>query len=221
MSECARTSDDRLSVRANGEMDRHFSYGREVDSLDVALVDDTFGVVKILRSILSGLGVARVRTFADPKLALSALLAEPPDLLLTNTQLSPMGGCKLVRMIRHQDMTPLCFVPAVIVSGYARRRTVEEAFLSGAHQVLVLPLSPKAFSRRVQWLLRDERKLLLEGEHYVIEGVDDIVAASRGVPVRPRVLGDEDTRQSIPTGPALSMDVDAAEAGGAAPIWEI
>ncbi|MCG8561144.1 MAG: response regulator [Hyphomicrobiales bacterium] len=202
-------------------MDRHFSYGRDIESLDVALVDDAIGVVRIMRSILSGLGVARVRTFAEPKLALQCLLGEPPDLLVTNTRLSRSSGCRLVRMIRHQSLTPLCFVPAVIVSGHARRRTVEEAFLSGAHQFLVLPLSPKAFGHRVEWLLRDDRKLLLEGERYVIEGVDEIVAASRGVPGRPRGLGDDTAGAPVPEAPALPMDIFSADPGGAKPVWEI
>ena len=202
-------------------MDRHFSYGRDIESLDVALVDDEIGVVRIMRSILSGLGVARVRAFADPKMALQSLIGEPPDLLITNTRLNQVSGCKLVRMIRHQSLTPLCFVPAVIVSGCARRRTVEEAFLSGAHQFLVLPLSPKAFGRRVEWLLQDSRKLFLEGEHYVIEGVDEIVAASRGVPDRPQDLGDDTTGPSFPEAPALPMDIFSKDSGGAEPIWEV
>lgn len=202
-------------------MDTHFSYGREIQSLDVAVVDDSYGVVKILRSILSGLGVARVRTFADPKSAVQTLLGEPPDVLLTNTQLEPIGGCKLVRMIRHREMTPLCFVPAVIVSGQARRRIVEEAFLAGAHQVLVLPLSPKAFGRRIVWLLGDDRKLLLEGDHYVIEGVDEIVAASRGVPDRPRILTQDATRTAVTKQPVLSMEEPAAVADAAEQVWEI
>ncbi|MGI9383673.1 MAG: response regulator [Methyloligellaceae bacterium] len=202
-------------------MDTHFSYGREIQSLDVALVDDEFGVVRILRSILSGLGVARVRTFSSPKAALQALLSEPPDMLLTNTQLGPFGGSKLVRMIRHRDMTPLCFVPAVVVSGCARRRMVEESFLAGAHQFLVLPLSPKVFRRRVEWLLGDNRKLLLQGEHYVIEGVDEIVAASRGIPNRPRVLKEAAARTPLPEGLSPPIDQSVAATDAVENFWEI
>ena len=202
-------------------MSSHSAYGRDVQSLDVALINDKQGLLKILRPILTGFGVARVRTYGDPHRALRSLLEEPPDLILANERMKPLDGSRLVRMLRHRDMSPLCFAPVVVLSGWARRSTVEQAFLAGAHQVLVLPVSPTLLYRRIEWLLGDRREMLLKGQHYVIEGVEEMLAASRA-PQKPgwddaKRETEDDPPRMVPSGSCLPESSGDVTDG----IWEV
>lgn len=184
------------------------------------MVNDALGLLKIVRPMLSGFGVARIRLYGDPKSALHSLLKDPPDLLLANDRMKPIDGSRFVRMMRHLDMGPLCFVPAVILSSWARRCTVERAFLAGAHQVLVLPVSPATLYRRIEWLLRDGRLMVREGRHYVIEGVEEIVATARAAQSHGRPGGKDDAREAVPPlPPAASLTEGFRRTAGE--IWEI
>lgn len=147
-------------------MKQHAAFGMAVEDLDVVVVEDSKPMQTILRSTLLSFKVARVRTFDSVDDALEASLAEPPNLIITDWRMEPTSGYQLLRLVRHKHMEPLCFVPILFVTAHGTRPLVDKALRAGAHHVLVKPLSPSTLYKRIEWVLNDDRPMVLENSGF-------------------------------------------------------
>ncbi|MEP2841548.1 response regulator [Roseibium sp.] len=147
-------------------MKHHAAFGLAVEDLDVVVVEDSKPMQTIIRSILLSFKVSRVRTFDSVDEALESSLAEPPNLILTDWRMEPTSGYQLLRLVRHRHMEPLCFVPVLFLTAHGTRPLVDKALRAGAHHVLVKPISPSTLYKRLQWLLNDNRPMILENSGF-------------------------------------------------------
>lgn len=138
------------------------------------VVDDAYGIQQIIKSILSGLDVERIRLASNGEEALEEMLKDPPNLLITDWVMAPMNGRSLIRIMRHQEMQPLCTIPAIVLSGYPTRKFVKQAAAIGVSHFVTKPVSVKTLCVRVAAVLRDSRKFILRNGSYVLEGIDEL-----------------------------------------------
>jgi two-component system, OmpR family, phosphate regulon response regulator PhoB len=160
-------------------MEHHAAFGRQIESLDIVIVDDSKTVLTMIRSMISSLKVGRVRSYDRGDLALQAILHEPPNVILTDLAMSPMSGMQLLRLIRQQTMEPLCFIPVIVITAHATQQRVAQLFEAGAHHVLAKPLSANILQQRLKSLTSDARVMRLEGERYVIDGMHEVLEEKR------------------------------------------
>ncbi|MCB1477225.1 MAG: response regulator [Rhodobiaceae bacterium] len=165
----------------------HLAYGTPLSELDIVVVDDHRGTQAMLRSMLSVFRVARVRSFDNGEDALRSMTVEPPSVLITDWEMRPMSGLRLLAIMRHEKMHPLCLVPALMVTGHASLPMIEKAFAGGIHHMLVKPVAPARLLQRLTWLIQDERQMVLEDERWRIEGVEEVIE-KRIKPLRNTVL---------------------------------
>ena len=158
-------------------MTTHRAYGVAMESLDVAVVDDSRPMQTLLRSMLAAHRVGRIRVFDGAEQAFHAMLQEAPHLLIADWKMKPVSGYQLLRAIRHKDVTPLCTVPVIMISGHATRGLVESSFRAGAHSFLVKPIAPAVLYRAILRVLADRRSFQLDGDALVIDGVSEKLAA--------------------------------------------
>ena len=153
-------------------MKHHAAFGLAIEDIDVVVVEDSKPMQTIIRSILMSFKVARVRVFDSVDDALEASLAEPPNLILTDWRMEQTSGYQLLRLVRHRHMEPLCYVPVLFITAHGTRPLVDKALRAGAHHVLVKPVSPSTLFKRLNWLLNDDRPMVLENSgFYNIYGI--------------------------------------------------
>ncbi|MBA5776935.1 response regulator [Stappia sp. F7233] len=153
-------------------MTKHYAFGRVIEDLDIAVVDDSKPMQAILRSTLLSFRVRRVRTFDGVEEAIEAMRIDPPNLILTDWHMKPVSGYQLLCRLRHRKMAPLCYLPILFVTAHGTRTLVDKVLRAGAQNVLVKPISPSILFDRLQWTLRDGRDLELgPGERFRIAGV--------------------------------------------------
>ncbi len=153
-------------------MKHHAAYGLSIEEIDAVVVEDSRPMQTILRSILLSFKVARVRVFDSVDDAMEACLAEPPNVILTDWRMAPTSGFQFLRMTRHRHMEPLCYVPILFITAHGTRSLVDKALRAGAHHVLVKPVSPSTLFKRLQWLVSDDRPMILENTgFYNIYGI--------------------------------------------------
>ncbi|WP_208999403.1 response regulator [Roseibium sediminis] len=121
----------------------------------------------IIRAVLSNFGIPRVRVFDSVEPALESMLAEAPNLIVTDWRMEPTSGYQLLRMIRHKHMAPLCFVPVLFITSFGTRALVDKALRAGAHMLLVKPISPTLVHDRLRWILRDSRPMVVGQSGFV------------------------------------------------------
>lgn len=159
----------------------HAAFGLPLEGLDAVIVEDSRQMQAILRSVLLSFKVERVRVFDTVDSALEAMLSEPPNLILADWKMEPSSGYQLLRLIRHKNMAPLCFVPLLFVTAHGTRALVDKALRAGAHHLLVKPVSPSLLFSRLRWLLNDDREFVLDKHgFYTIDGVGELLDAQAG-----------------------------------------
>ncbi len=178
-------------------MTTHRAYGVALESLDVAVVEDSRPMQTLLRSMLAAHKVARIRVFDAAEAAFQSMLNEPPHLIIADWKMKPVSGYQLLRAIRHKDIAPLCTVPVVMISGHATRGLVEQAYQAGAHSFLVKPIAPAILHRAIMRVLGDKRSFQLDGDALVIDGVAEKLAASGDKSRRAKKPGIKDQQATL------------------------
>lgn len=122
-----------------GGRKRRMEFG--FDLLDVVVADDDRRMRRFVRTVLESLGVRRVREAADGARAYAAIVAAPPDLLVTDYQMEPVDGIRLIRQIRRSADEAVRYLPIVMVTACAEPSTLARAREAGVNAVLRKPVS--------------------------------------------------------------------------------
>ena len=181
----------------------HRAFGRDLDTLVVAVIDNRRPILSLMRAMLAAIGTGRIETYESPSEAADAMTKSVPDVVIAAAAMQPLTGAQLVRAMRQSTAEPLSLVPAMIMSVRAKPALVEEALRAGAHQVLVLPTTASTLYRRLAWLIQDDRPFELRGEHYVVAGMEERLSLSIQSPVY------------VPTEPSLGLPPIARDEEGA------
>jgi two-component system chemotaxis response regulator CheY len=147
-----------------GEISRAF--GRRLRDLDVLIVDDNANMRLLLRTILRSFGMADARQARDGTTGLGEIANRMPDLIISDWEMAPMNGRDFLRTVRRIGREPLCFIPVIVLTAHASRSLIEEAFDSGATQLLVKPVTPANLLQRIEWVLDDDRPFEPCGDIY-------------------------------------------------------
>ncbi len=155
--------------------------GRDLRDLDVVFVDDVRQDQAIMRSILTGARVGRVRGFTSAREAHHAMLVEPPHVVITDLEMPQADGLTLVRSMRDPRSGPLITVPVILVADTPTRSVLERAIALGVHHLIAKPLSPAAVIQRLEAVLHDRRGFVYDEAcgHFVLEDHDRLLAGQR------------------------------------------
>jgi DNA-binding NarL/FixJ family response regulator len=159
-------------------MFHHRAFGRPLDTITVAVIDNRRPILSLMRGMLAAIGTGRIDSFESPTEALDAMAKNPPDLVIAAAAMQPIGGAALVACMRQANAGPMTLVPAMIMSARAKPALVEEALKAGAHQVLVLPTTASTLYRRLDWLINDDRPFEPKGDRYVLSGMEERLSLS-------------------------------------------
>ncbi|MGV8996957.1 MAG: response regulator [Parvibaculaceae bacterium] len=140
--------------------------GKSLKDLDILIVDDNANMRLLVRTILRSFGLPDARQARDGTTALAELERKVPSLIISDWEMAPMNGLDFIRAVRRVGREPLCFVPIVVLTAHASRPLIEEAFASGATQLLVKPVTPANLLQRISWVLEDDRPFVKAGDIY-------------------------------------------------------
>jgi signal transduction histidine kinase/DNA-binding NarL/FixJ family response regulator len=108
----------------------------------IACVDDEPDVLEFLNEVLSD--NFHVRSYLSSREFVDAVLADPPDLILTDMRMPGLNGLEVIALIRKKYPN----LPALIVSGHAGSdQDCLRAFAVGAQAVLPKPLPDERLLR--------------------------------------------------------------------------
>ncbi|BBE71808.1 response regulator [Oharaeibacter diazotrophicus] len=123
-----------------------------LDQLRVAVVDDNAYFRRLVRTMLTGLGVRQVVEAATVEEGWQVATQQTPDVLLVDWNLSGQeGGTLLDRIRTHHDLG-VATMAVVFVSAHTDKRHVLAAARLGANDFIVKPLSPRVLYERLKRL---------------------------------------------------------------------
>ncbi len=119
----------------------------------VLVVDDDPDARELLTVLLEGCGML-VRSAASARDALAAVLAEPPDVLVSDIGMPEEDGYSLIRKIRELPSDDRRAVPAIALTAFARTEDRQRALRAGFDRHLAKPVEPSALTAIISDLAR-------------------------------------------------------------------
>ena len=137
-----------------------------IQQLRVLVVDDNPFMRRIVRSLLSTIGVKRIIEAGDGIAALECIREDTPDVVILDWEMPLLDGPELVRIVRSPGIFPTPDIPIIVLSAHGEQRRILESVKLGVNEFLCKPVSAKAlFDRLISILLKPRASVRL-GKYY-------------------------------------------------------
>ena len=141
----------RVTVRiAAAQLERSTERQLEAGAVSILIGDDDADIAELLALRLGEEGF-RVRVAADGRAVVEAALADPPDLIVLDTNMPELDGPAAARALRTRGFA----APILALSAAGRRQDIEFALASGCTEFLRKPAHPDTLKRVIRQLLLD------------------------------------------------------------------
>ncbi|WP_421783999.1 response regulator [Kiloniella litopenaei] len=134
-------------------------YKLDFKNLECCIVDDEPFIQRIVKSILTSLGVRDIRMAGDGAGGYKLLKRKPADLIFIDWTMKPISGIDLVKKIRSSDDQNIADIPIIMLTAHSEREYVEQAVQAGANDYLVKPVSPKLLRQRIEGIFKNRLPL--------------------------------------------------------------
>ncbi|WP_425999330.1 response regulator [Caulobacter sp. DWR1-3-2b1] len=138
----------------------------DLKSLSVLVVDDNANMRKILAAILKAFGIRDIQEAEDGLQALRILNAREIDIIFTDLMMQPVDGLAFIRWIRASPASPCPYVPIVMITGHATKRSLDEARIAGVTEFLAKPLNARGVMHRLNEVINNPRVFVRVGEYF-------------------------------------------------------
>lgn len=118
------------------------------------IIEDDPSMLELLRVHLRAVGHA-VRTVSDAADGIRAILAEPPDLILSDIAMPYLDGMELLRALRSEPMTRR--IPVIFLTGLTDDDTLVKASQLGADDFLTKPIQVEDLLSSINKVLNKSR----------------------------------------------------------------
>jgi CheY-like chemotaxis protein len=134
--------------------------------IKVLVVDDEPGSRKVVRTLLSCIGVRTLHEAADGLAGLDAVRALKPDVVILDWEMPGLKGPNFMRMLRSPQTFPYPDTPVIMLTGHGERAYVTEAVDVGINEYLLKPVSSKGLLDRMISVLFKPRPMVIEPNYY-------------------------------------------------------
>ena len=107
----------------------------------ICYVEDDEDIQRIVRMSLERVGKMTVEVVGDPTLAIDAMNAFKPDLVMLDWMMPKLDGVSLFRQMQARPETQA--LPVVFITARASQRDLDELVKIGAAGTISKPFSPK------------------------------------------------------------------------------
>ena len=123
----------------------------DVEQLRVLIVDDSRMARKLIRRVLSNLGIEHFHEAEDGREAIELLGKETVDLVVTDYNTPEVNGIELTEHIRHSEL--LAHLPVMMVTSEANETHLSQVAHSGVNALTDKPFEPETVKRLLVQLL--------------------------------------------------------------------
>jgi len=114
----------------------------------ICYVEDDEDIQRIVRMTLERMGKMTVEVVGDPTLAIEAMLAFKPDMVMLDWMMPKMDGPTLFRQMKLRPETSS--LPVVFITAKASQHDLDELLALGAVGAISKPFSPKELPNQLR-----------------------------------------------------------------------
>lgn len=134
-----------------------------IESTTVLVVDDDGDMRRLVARLLTSLGVGHVLQAPDGEAAKKHLLepeSDRPDVVITELDMKPMDGAKLLTWIRRDDESPNPLIPVILLTTQSDPKFIFLMRNLGVNEVLAKPITASNLERRLRAALSRPRRFI-------------------------------------------------------------
>lgn len=124
------------------------SFPLDFASISFLIVDDQPFTRRLVRTMLHGFGSREVFEAASGAEGLEIARTAMPSIIITDLIMPDFDGLRFVKMVKASS-SPTSRIPVIVLSGYLTKTATLAVNESGADELLVKPVSPKALYEHV------------------------------------------------------------------------
>lgn len=113
----------------------------DLSRLNVLAVDDNAHMLHIVRLLLRGFSIGRIRDTRDVAEALDIIKRETVDIVITDYQMDILDGIEFTRMIRTAKDSRNRYVPIIMLTAYTERSRIFAARDAGVTEICAKPVT--------------------------------------------------------------------------------
>lgn len=132
----------------------------------VLLVDDDPGIRKLVKTLLTTMGVRNISEAADGAAGLDTVRSAPPDVIILDWSMPRLQGPEFMRTLRSPDTFPYPAVPVIMLTAHGEYSKVKEAIAVGVNEFLLKPVSSKGLLDRLVSVLFNPRPMIRKPNYY-------------------------------------------------------
>jgi two-component system chemotaxis response regulator CheY len=132
----------------------------------VLVVDDDYHMRKVVRTLLTTIGVRTIYEAGDGLTGLEMIRKVAPHVVILDWEMPGLDGVAFLRAVRSPDRLPYPNVPIIMLTGHGERQRVVEAISVGVNEFLLKPVSVKALRERLVAVLANPRPIIRSGDYY-------------------------------------------------------
>ena len=125
-------------------------YNVHAARIKILIVDDSISMRKLLRAMISNLGITQIQEATDGQHAIQLIETQPFDFILSDWKMEPMDGLELCRWVRAHKDPQISAMPFMLVSAYYAEDLVKDANISGVNLVMRKPIEPKMLKKEIE-----------------------------------------------------------------------
>jgi two-component system chemotaxis response regulator CheY len=119
-----------------------------LNKLEVMVVDDTTVSRMLITESLAEIGISNVSIAKDGKQALSALMAKPVHLVVSDMNMPGLDGLGLLKALR--EYKPTSKIGFILVTGSADKSLIERGKQIGLNNFIAKPFSTKTVKAAIE-----------------------------------------------------------------------
>src|SRR6201989_1594720 len=137
-----------------------------LQTIEVLVIDDNQYMRKVIRNLLTSIGVKTVHEAVDGVAGLEAIRMFAPSLVILDWEMPLLNGAEMVRIVRSPGVFPVPDIPIIMLSAHGERWRVVEAVRLGVNEFMVKPVSSKGLLDRIISILASPRPIVQLGDYY-------------------------------------------------------
>ena len=134
--------------------------------IQALVVDDDASVRKVVRALLTSLGVGTIWEAGDGVAGIDVVRKTAPDVVILDWEMPRLQGPGFMRTLRSPDTFPYPAVPVIMLTAHGEYSKVKEAIAVGVNEFLLKPVSSKGLLERLVSVLFNPRPIVRKRGYY-------------------------------------------------------
>ena len=140
---------------------------KALEGLVVLIADSNPYMRRLTRMMLTNLGIKSTYESSDGVVALDAIRAVNPDVMIVDWDMPVLDGSEVMRIVRAPGLFPKANLPIIMLTDLGLQSRVSAAIRLGVHEFLVKPISPKTLQQRLLGIILNPRPMVRAGKYYI------------------------------------------------------